>query len=278
MRFLPLFLAASVGCSPAVTGFPTNPAPPPPPSEPGTAFDPAACGTITGRVTWGGDVPDVPTLDLAIRSGLAPNPFAPAVDPVSRGLGGAVVFVKNLDPARGKPWDLPAVRVEITGAAVHVIPGGRVGFVKRGAEVPMASAEAGHRMLRARGAAYFTLPFPDAGQPIARTFDRPGIVELTSGSGEFWTAADVFVCDHPYFTVTATDGSFALPQVPAGTWELGVWVRNWHVSGQDRDPESGIVSRVRYAAPVGKAATVTVAANAAAAVDVPLTAVDFPTQ
>jgi len=38
-----------------------------------------------------------------------------------------------------------------------------------------------------------------------------------------WMRADVGVFDHPYFTVTGTDGAFRLAGVPAGHYILGVW-------------------------------------------------------
>jgi hypothetical protein len=171
-----------------------------------------------------------------------------------------VVYLKGIDPEVGRPWDLPPTRVVMTDHRVVVNqfadPKGRVGFVRRGDEVEMMSTDAAHHMLRARGMAYFTLPFPNADKPLCRRFDAPGVVELTSGAGYYWAAADLFVVDHPYYAVTDREGRFTLPRVPPGKYELVCRVRNWHVAGKDRDPENGLISRYRYVSPVEKRASV----------------------
>jgi hypothetical protein len=182
-----------------------------------------------------------------------PNPFAPVVDDKTRGLAHAVVYLKGIDPEAGRPWDLSPARVVMTDHRIVVNqfagPEGRVGFVRRGDEVEMESADRSHHMLRAVGAEFFTLPFPDPDKPLRRRFDTSGLVELSSGAGYYWAAADLFVSDHPYYAVTDCEGRFALPQVPPGKYEIVCRVRNWHVAGQDRDPETGLISRRRYVPP-----------------------------
>jgi hypothetical protein len=38
-----------------------------------------------------------------------------------------------------------------------------------------------------------------------------------------WMRAYLGVLDHPYFAVTSNDGSFQLPNVPAGDYTLAAW-------------------------------------------------------
>jgi hypothetical protein len=270
LSVVPVAVALLAGCRPTPIEWPSKAASGPA-TEPGTAFDPARTGTLSGKVTWAGDVPDVPHLESVATLGTVPNPHAPRIDPNTRGLAGAVVFLRDLDPATGRAWDLPPACVEMSATAIRLIPGDgppqTVGFVKRGAEVPMRSTEAGRFMLRARGATFFTLAFPEPGRPLSRRFDTCGVVEFASGSGQFWAAADLFVCDHPYYTTTGPDGSFTLPRVPAGEHELVAWVRDWHIVGKDRDPETGLVSRLKYADPIEKRAAVHVEPGRPAATD-----------
>lgn len=262
-RSLVLILAATLsGCGPSPDEYPDTPFATSRTTT-GSRFDPTTTGTIRGRVVWHGTVPDLPLKSAAIPDGAGghrwadmPNPFAPVIDEKSRGLAHAVVYLSGIEPEAGRPWDLPPARVVMAGHRIVVkqfdSPEERVGIIRRGDELEMVSADQAVHSLRARGATFFTLPFPDPEKPLRRRMDAPGLVELTSGAGYYWAAADLFVADHPYYAITDREGRFTLPQVPQGKYELACWVRNWHVIGQDRDPETGLIARQRYALPVEK--------------------------
>jgi hypothetical protein len=225
-------------------------------------FDPAACGDITGCAVWEGDAPNVVPFRAPVSPfGEAangpkrdwPNPNAPAVDPKNRRVAGAVVFLRSVDPARSRPWDLPPVRVEIRDYDYRVRQGvveSRTGFVRREDPVEIVSHQAVFHSVRARGAAFFTLAFADPEQPRERVFDRPGVVELSSAAGYFWARAHLFVAEHPYYTRTDAAGRFVLPQVPAGDYELVCWLPDWRVKDRELDSESWQVTRLTFGPPV----------------------------
>jgi len=246
----------------------------PPTLAPGapTAFNPSACGTIAGLVSWVGPIPEVPQIDhfwprtdgTGYNSRTVTPPNAPRIDRFSRGLGGAVVFLREVDATRAKPWDLPAVTVELRDSQISVKQGtrtARTGFVRRGAEVTLQSAESEMQVLRGRGAAFFALPFPEPNQPLTRTFDSYGRVELTSAVGLYWQSAELFVCDHPYYTVSDATGRFEFTQVPDGRYDLVAWHPNWVVARTERNPESGQPSRYYYAPPLESSRPVGVVAG-----------------
>lgn len=64
----------------------------------------------------------------------------------------------------------------------------------------------------------------DAGQvvPAAAVLARPGLVAVRCDVHPV-TRAWIRVFGHPYFTVTARDGSFAIDSVPPGIYTLAVW-------------------------------------------------------
>jgi hypothetical protein len=262
-------LAAVVGCSgrrePPTPA--TGPAPRPP-----SRFNPATAGSVTGRVAWVGEVPAVPPLLASIPDGAGyrfthkPNPFAPQVR--DSGLAGAVVFLRRADPAASKPWPHPPATVEQRGFELKVRQGdgppAAVGFVQVGDRVTVVTRDPGPATVRLRGAAFATLPFPGPDRPTVRRFDTPGVVEVTSGTMLSWAACDLIVCDHPYHTVTDAAGRFALTDVPPGEYQLVCRVRNWREVGSDRDPETGLVARRRFAPPVERSAAVRVPAGGTA--------------
>ena len=246
------------------------------PSAP-AAFDEATAGRIVGSVKWKRNEPlpkplpfvfGVPAADGNFSMTMIPNPNVPAFEamgglnnppPEPPGVVNAVVFLRGIDPSRAKPWDHPPVRLEMKDHNIRVVQGGftgRVGFVHRGDAVEMKSAEPVYHVLRARGAAFFSLTFPKAEEPLSRTFDAPGRVELSSGAGFYWARADLFVADHPYFARTDSKGRFEFENVPPGSYEVVAWMPGWDVAKHERDPETGLVFRLTYAAPIERASAI----------------------
>jgi hypothetical protein len=58
------------------------------------------------------------------------------------------------------------------------------------------------------------------------------------------------VCDHPYYTVSKTDGGFHFADVPAGRYDLVAWHPNWEITRTERNPENGLPTRLTYAPPL----------------------------
>jgi hypothetical protein len=228
-------------------------------------FDARATGTITGQVTWKGEVPIVDPFIAPVSADSEwlrwPNPNAPVVDSQSKGVGNAIVFLRGVDPEKAKPWDLATVCVEQRDYQLHVLQGGmdgRLGFVRRGDAVEIVSRQNAFHSLRAGGAAFFTLAFPDPDDPLSRRLTENGVVELSSAAVYFWMRAYLFVDEHPYYCRTDEEGRFKLEQVPAGNYELVCWLPNWHMHGHDRDPETTRFSRWYFAAPLEMTQSVSV--------------------
>jgi hypothetical protein len=237
--------------------------------EAGAAFDPLRAGTIRGQVVWSGEIPVVPPLEvqpnplageILHKKQLRPNPNAPSIEPSTKGLGNAIVFLRGVDPKHGKPWDHPPVLVEQRAGEFHVIQGGadtHFGFVRRGSTIAMISRDPFFHSLHASGDAYFTLTFPDPNRCLQRPLKENGLVELTSAAGYYWMRAYLFVDDHPYYTRTDTKGHFMLAQVPPGRYEIVCWLPSWTKTRHERDPESGCVARLFFNAAFRRAQPVT---------------------
>ena len=254
-----------IGCLlAALTGGCDDAAPPAPPNPTPLAesFDSDSAGTVSGRVVWEGDLPRVPRFRAPINpcgdAGMGQkfersNPFAPVIAAGNRGVVGAVVFLRGVDPRQSRPWDLPPVVVEMCDFNYRVRQGTavtRAGFVRRGAAVEFVSRQAVFHSLRARGDAFFTLAFLDPGQTQQRVFDRDGVVELSSAAGYFWARAHLFVTEHPYFALTDATGRFTLPRVPPGEYELVCWLPDWHEKERELDADSWQISRLTFRDPV----------------------------
>jgi hypothetical protein len=214
-------------------------------------------------VTWSGAIPEVPGYRAPASPGSEhageprrnwPNPNAPHIDRRTRAVADAVVFLRGIDPSRGRPWDHPPVRVELRNYQIHVLQGGTdssYGFVRRGESIAMMSVQEVYHSLQARGDAFFSLAFPDANDPSnSRPLDRRGIVELMSGCGHFWMRGWLFVDDHPYYTRTDAAGRFTLSNVPPGRYELICWLPDWHEAARELDAETAQICRLTFRPPV----------------------------
>jgi hypothetical protein len=276
---------AAFGCGesdPQTTGHATDP-----PRPAASAFNPETAGTVTGRVTWNGPLPVVPPFEIRafIPSGergrsrlIRDNPNAPSIDPSSRGVGRAVVFLRGVSADKARSWDHAPVRVEQRDRRLHVVQGKmdtRVGFVRTGDEVEMVSCEEKFHSLHAGGAAFFTLTFPDPNRPRKRRLPSRGVVELSSAAGYYWMRAYLFVDDHPYYTRTDAQGRFRLDRVPPGRYEVVCWHPSWVEKGHDRDPETSLVNRVFFQQPVELPQRVELGSRGRATVEFTLSAGDF---
>jgi hypothetical protein len=261
---LALLLASVSGCAESIA--PAAASVPVP-----ARFEADAAGSIEGRVCWSGDLPAVEQFPYHPGAShgengapLRRNPFAPAIDPHSHGLRDAVVYLRGVDVQQARTWDHPRVLVEQRDRQLHVVQGerdARIGFVRRGDKVDMVAREPRFHALRARGASHFTLAFPDPDAPIARVLDTPGVIELSSGAGYYWMRAFLWVCEHPYYALTDADGRFTLLQVPPGSYDLMCWLPDWRETGHDRDPDTGLVTRLRFGPPAAITQSVQVRAR-----------------
>jgi len=225
-------------------------------------FDPAAAGFIHGQVVWQGDIPVIPLLliranpiggDALAKRQVQPNPNWPVIDSRSRGVGNAVIFLRDMDAAKAKPWTLPPVRVEQRGLCFHIQQGdfdSPYGFVRRADSIEMVSRDSYFHALHVGGANFFTLMFPDTDHPLSRPLNENGVVELTSAAGYYWMRAYLFVDDHPYYVRTDSEGRFSLEQVPPGRYEVVCRMPNWQEARHERDPESGLVTRLFFQPPI----------------------------
>ena len=127
-----------------------------------------------------------------------------------------------------------------------------------GANVEIVNADPHFHMLRGQGAGFFSLPFAASTGPSLQRLDRPGTVELSSGSFFFWMHGYLLVADHPYFARTNALGRFTMDKVPAGQYEVVSWMPNWHIAKSNRDPETGLIIQVDFEPPVEQVRKLTV--------------------
>lgn len=193
----------------------------------GKPVDAATAGTIAGTVTFTGTVPPPEILRMStdkncVQEG-GPNPQS---DALLVGAGGALrnafVYVKDgLDPAYA--FDVPTTPAVLDQKGCIYTP--RVLGVRVGQSIEVVNSDPTLHNVHA-------LPMVNQefnhGQPkqfsrLSKAFTAPEVMVRFKCDVHSWMAAWVGVVPHPYFAVTAADGSFTLPNLPPGTYTLEAW-------------------------------------------------------
>ncbi|HWO00694.1 MAG TPA: carboxypeptidase regulatory-like domain-containing protein [Blastocatellia bacterium] len=64
---------------------------------------------------------------------------------------------------------------------------------------------------------------PQGAPPIEKKFNRKEILIPVKCNQHPWMKANIAVLDHPYFAVSAKDGSYTIKNVPPGTYTIVFW-------------------------------------------------------
>src|SRR5262245_24393953 len=216
----PLWLALLAGCADSPSpesgprsGVPTG-------IVLGEEFDEAATGTLSGTVTWQGDLPQVAPFKVLGLPGDypidlrqdQPNPNLPRIEPATLALGDVTVFLREVELKKSRPWDHPKVHVAQRGRRLLLQQGdtvSHVAWVRAGDTIDVSNDDDHFHMLRGRGAEFFSLPFAQT-KVASRRLDKMGLVELSSGAFLFWMHGYLLVDKHPYYARTDALGRFPL--------------------------------------------------------------------
>jgi plastocyanin len=221
-------------------------APATPAARPGSDLDslienrdlaPAGTGTIAGTVTLVS--PGGPPL----QSGAYPSRRVTRPAPPPSELANVVVSIKDAPPAA-----VPPVRTAIAQRDESFVP--RVAAITRGSTVDFPNLDAYfHNVFSLSRGATFDLGRYPKGQSRARTFTRPGLVKVYCHLHSDMSAT-IVVFDHPFYAAPAADGSFTIPDVPAGSYRLSAWHERIGENVTTLDVKAGATTTTAFVLPI----------------------------
>jgi hypothetical protein len=184
----------------------------------------ASPGTVSGTITTAQPIQPLPPHPTG-RDSLVCGAAVPDESVVQRGsgLGGVVVWLDGIRSGKAPPVErrlelesdrcrlTPRVQAGVTSSAVNVI--GHDDFRQH-----LQFAAAGERGARAT----VLLGRDEQVIPTELPFRAPGLV-VVRDTDHRWPIAFLAVFDHPYFAVTAPDGTFTIDGVPPGKYTLTAW-------------------------------------------------------
>jgi plastocyanin len=186
----------------------------------------ASAGSIKGKVTLDGAAPQRRQIQMSA------DPKCEAANPGGRlgevwvvGDGGAVqnVFVYVKEGLAQKPASTPSGPAVIDQHGCMYNP--HVLGVQVGQDIEIRNSDDTLHNIHALPAnsKQFNNAMPMKGMTIKKKFTAPEVMVRVKCDVHPWMAAYIGVVDHPYFAVSAADGTFEIKDLPAGTYTIEAW-------------------------------------------------------
>lgn len=181
----------------------------------------ANAGKIAGVVKYGGDKVD-PTVTVEKAKCEHAHGTKPEKALVVAGgqVSNAVVYIDKI--AKGKKREPSTVTIDNLDCAFSP----RVQVAMVGDTVAAKNSDPilhnTHLFLSQGNKNLFNIALPKQGQVIEKKLKKPGLVDVKCDA-HAWMQGWVYVARHPYTTVTGTDGSFSLDDVPPGDYTVKIW-------------------------------------------------------
>jgi len=201
-----------------------------PPSEtkvdshlPVAKVDAATAGTISGRVTFQGQAPVMPEIDMSSNPQCERQHKAPAkAETVIVNSNGTLrnVFVWIKSGLPNERWTPPATPARLDQHACIYEP--HVQGIVEGQDLDIVNSDPVNHNVHAeaqKNPAWNESQPPRAEHKIKR-FDQEEVLFPVTCSVHPWMRAYIGVSPHPFFAVTGDDGTFTIKGVPPGTYTI----------------------------------------------------------
>lgn len=187
----------------------------------------AADSSITGTVTFTGKAPTLKPLTMdadpvCAKKHTGPVPSEMLVLGNGNTMGNIMVWVSKGLPS-GKTWPAPATPVVLDQNGCQYKP-----------HVMGIMAGQPYKILNSDALAHNIHTLPKVNRPFNQSmpgtlketttkFDKPEPVFQVKCDVHPWMSAYIGVFNHPFFSVTSTDGKFTISGLDPGTYEITAW-------------------------------------------------------
>jgi plastocyanin len=194
-------------------------------AAPASPVDAATAATVTGKVTFAGTPPAVQPVKLSS------DPYCEKANPGLKtetavvgsdgSLGNVFVYVK--DGLGNRTFPTPSEPVVLDQKGCHYTP--HVLGIQIGQPLQIVNSD--DTLHNVHGLAKSNKEF-NQGQPIqgmkmTHTFSTKEVMIPFKCDVHGWMNAWIGVLDHPYYSVTSSDGTFSLKGLPPGTYTIEAW-------------------------------------------------------
>jgi hypothetical protein len=223
-------LALSSACGPKESGGPTNT--PEKTASTGTPWTPKGDeGTITGAVAYTGTPPAPKKIDTSADPVCGQkNPNLETEDNVVKDgkLANVFVYIKEGTLADGKKiteftFTPPSAPVVLDQNGCHYVP--HVLGIQTNQTLKITNSDPTQHNIhpQPRINEEWNQTQANGAAPIEKKFTRAEVLIPVKCNQHPWMKSYIGVTKHPFFAVSATDGSFTIKDVPPGTYTVVAW-------------------------------------------------------
>lgn len=186
---------------------------------------PVMAGSLTGTAVFKGSPPKPKQLKVnsdAICMAVRGGPLYTEHIVLGEGNTLANVFIQVKNPPEGK-YPAPTEAAVLDQKGCNYQPHVQVVRVGQPLKIlnPDGTMHNVHAMAKSNPA--FNLSMPKFRTETVVTFKKPEGMFAVKCDVHPWMGAWIAVMDHPFFTVTKTDGAFTIDNLPDGTYTIEAW-------------------------------------------------------
>ncbi len=181
--------------------------------------------SVSGKITFDGAVPAPEKFKMSAdafcaKANPGETPKGDVVIAADKGLANVFVYVKSGISGTYPPPATAAV-IDQKGCTYHP----HVFGVVAGQNIEIINSDATlhniHSLPEKNEA--FNLGMPVQGMKYTKKFDKPEVMIHIKCDVHGWMSAYCGVVAHPFFAVTAADGTYTIKNLPAGTYTIEAW-------------------------------------------------------
>jgi plastocyanin len=200
---------------------------PAPAAAPAAApVDDANAATVTGKVSFTGTKPAAKNLDMSANPACAKEHSTPAKteDAIVSDSGAvkyAFVYVKSGLP--DKTWPTPSTPVSLDQKGCLYAP--HVIGVMTGQNIEVKNSDPTNHNIHPlpKVNQEWNESQPPGSEPKLKSFPREEVAIAVKCNIHPWMRSYISVLPHPFFAVTADDGTYTIKGLPPGTYTVSVW-------------------------------------------------------
>ncbi len=182
--------------------------------------------TIAGTILFEGEAPTLRPIRMNADPGCAAKHDGPvASEALVLGEGNVManVVVRITEGLPARTWTPPATPVTLDQDGCKYSPH-VIGLVK-GQELKILNSDGLLHNVHAlpKQNKEFNMAMPAARQEAVKSFATAEAPFKIKCDVHPWMGAYILVSEHPYFSITGTDGTFAIEGLPAGTYTIEAW-------------------------------------------------------